>query len=145
MKISGMKSAKFIPIWLKTAPNRSGRGLGLQGGLIQTPSGFKTPFGEALPPGRAPDPLVWDLGRSEVRKLVIRVNVDLASLPGPPGFLNSSWIQVHAGHTLLGAGLANVGQLRLAKVRIGQSRSQPICCGVRVCDDVCVVCVFGVC
>ena len=30
--------------------------------------------------------------------LHIRVNVDLASLPGPPGFLNSSWIQVDAGH-----------------------------------------------
>ena len=25
--------------------------------------------------------------------------VDLASLPGPPGFLNNSWIQVDAGHT----------------------------------------------
>ena len=49
--------------------------------------------------GTAPDPLVWDQGsRSKVRKLAIRVNVDLASLPGPPGFLNSSWIQVDAGH-----------------------------------------------
>ena len=37
--------------------------------------------------GTAPDPLVLDQGsRSEVRKLAIRVNVDLASLPGPPGF-----------------------------------------------------------
>ena len=43
--------------------------------------------------------LVWDQGsRPKVRKLHIRVNVDLASLPGPPGFLNSSWIQVDAGH-----------------------------------------------
>ena len=25
-------------------------------------------------------------------------NVDLASLPGPPGFLDNSWIQVDAGH-----------------------------------------------
>ena len=42
-------------------------------------------------------PLVWDQGsRPKVRKLHIRVNVDLASLPGPPGFLNSSWIQVDA-------------------------------------------------
>ena len=43
--------------------------------------------------------LVWDQGsRPKVRKLAIRVNVDLASLPGPPGFLNSSWVQVNAGH-----------------------------------------------
>ena len=49
--------------------------------------------------GTAPDPLVWDQGsRPKIRKLDIRVNVDLASLPGPPGFLNSSWVQVHAGH-----------------------------------------------
>ena len=47
--------------------------------------------------GTAPDPLVWDQGsRPKVRKLAIRVNVDLAS-PGPPGFLNNSWIQVDAG------------------------------------------------
>ena len=37
--------------------------------------------------GTAPDPLVWDQGsRPTVRKLAIRVNVDLASLPGPPEF-----------------------------------------------------------
>ena len=49
--------------------------------------------------GTAPDHLVWDQGsRPKVRKLHIRVNVDLASLPGPPGFLNNSWIQVNAGH-----------------------------------------------
>ena len=49
--------------------------------------------------GTAPDPLVWDKGsKPKARKLAIRVNVDLASLPGPPGFLNSSWIVVHAGH-----------------------------------------------
>ena len=47
--------------------------------------------------GTAPDPLVWDQGsRPKVRKLAIRVNVDLASLPGPTGFLNNSWIQVDA-------------------------------------------------
>ena len=41
--------------------------------------------------GTAPDPLVWDQGsRPKVRKLAIRVNVDIASLPGPPGFLHSS-------------------------------------------------------
>ena len=49
--------------------------------------------------GTAPDPLVWDQGsKPKVRKLAIRVNVDLASLPGPPGFLNSDWVQVDAGH-----------------------------------------------
>ena len=48
--------------------------------------------------GTGPDPLVWDQGsRPKVRKLAIQVNVGLASLPGPPGFLNSSWIQVDAG------------------------------------------------
>ena len=48
--------------------------------------------------GTAPDPLVWDQeSRPKVRKLAIRVHVDLASLLGPPGFLNNSWIQVHAG------------------------------------------------
>ena len=36
--------------------------------------------------------------KPKVRKLAIRVNVDLASLPGPPGFLNNTWIQVDAGH-----------------------------------------------
>ena len=41
--------------------------------------------------GTAPDPLVWDQGsRPKVRKLAIRVNVDLASLPGPPGFWSSA-------------------------------------------------------
>ena len=49
--------------------------------------------------GTAPDPLVWDQGsRPKVRKLAIRVNVDLASLPGPPGFLHSSWVQVDSRH-----------------------------------------------
>ena len=49
--------------------------------------------------GTAPDPLVWDQGsKPKVRKLAIRVNVDLASIPGPPGFLNYTWIQVDVGH-----------------------------------------------
>ena len=49
--------------------------------------------------GTAPDPLVWDQGsKPKVRKLAIRVDVDLASLPGPPGFLSNSQIQVDAGH-----------------------------------------------
>ena len=48
--------------------------------------------------GTAPDPLVWDQGsRPKARKLPIRVNVDLASLPGPLGFLDCSWFQVDAG------------------------------------------------
>ena len=56
--------------------------------------------------GAATDPLVWDQeSRPKVRKLAIRVNVDIASLPGPPGFLNSSWIQVAAGR-ITGADIA---------------------------------------
>ena len=43
--------------------------------------------------GTAPDPLAWDQGgRLKARKLDIRVNVDLASLPGPPGFFRGPWI-----------------------------------------------------
>ena len=56
--------------------------------------------------GTAPDPLVWDQGsRPKVRKLAIRVNVDLASLLGPPGFLKSSWVQVGSGR-ITGADIA---------------------------------------
>ena len=56
--------------------------------------------------GTAPDPLVWDQGsRPKARKLAIRVNVDLASLPGPPGFLSNSWVQVDAGR-IIGADIA---------------------------------------
>ena len=52
------------------------------------------------------DPLVWDQwSRPKVRKLAIRVNVDLAYLPGLPGFPNSSWIQVSAGR-ITGADIA---------------------------------------
>ena len=41
----------------------------------------------------APDPLVWDQGsKSKQRKTDVRVFVDLASLPGPPGFLNGPWV-----------------------------------------------------
>ena len=48
--------------------------------------------------GTAPDPLVWDHGGpKQGRKLNIRVNVDLASLPCPPGFLGGPWIQLHGG------------------------------------------------
>ena len=48
--------------------------------------------------GTAPDPLVWDQrGPKKARKFDTRVNGDLASLPGPPGFLSGPWIQVHGG------------------------------------------------
>ena len=43
--------------------------------------------------------------RPKARKLAIRVNVDLASLPGPPRFLGGPWIQVAAGH-ISGADIA---------------------------------------
>ena len=44
------------------------------------------------------DSLVWHLGsRRKVRRTDIRVNVDLASLPGTHGFLNGPWMQVHQG------------------------------------------------
>ena len=56
--------------------------------------------------GTAPDPLVWDQGsKPKTRKLDIRVNVDLASLPGPPCFLGGPWIQVHSGR-ISGADIA---------------------------------------
>ena len=58
----------------------------------------------------APDPLVWDQGsKPKVRQLALRVNVDLASLPGPPVFfLINSWFLLVAllvltlllGHTV---------------------------------------------
>ena len=52
--------------------------------------------------GTAPDPLVWDQGgRVKARKLAIGVNVDIASLPGPPCFLGGAWIQVNGGHNIL--------------------------------------------
>ena len=48
--------------------------------------------------GSAPDPLVWDhKSRKKQRKVEIRVNIDLTSLPGSPGFLHRPWIQVHGG------------------------------------------------
>ena len=56
--------------------------------------------------GTAPALLIWDQeSRPKVRKLAIRVAVDLASLPGPPGFLNSSWVQVDPGR-ITGADIA---------------------------------------
>ena len=56
--------------------------------------------------GTAPDPLVWDQGgRPKARKLAFRVNVDLASLPGPPGFLGGPWIRFMVDH-ISGADIA---------------------------------------
>ena len=56
--------------------------------------------------GTALDHLVWDQGGpKKARKLDIRVNVDLASLLGPPGFLNGPWFQVHGG-SISGADIA---------------------------------------
>ena len=52
--------------------------------------------------GTAPDPLVWDQGsRPKVRRTDIWVDMDLASLPGPPGFLG----QLH-GSSICGADIA---------------------------------------
>ena len=52
--------------------------------------------------GSAPDPLFLDQGsRSKQRRVDIRVHVDLAMLPGPPGFLNWSWFQVRVGSASL--------------------------------------------
>ena len=48
--------------------------------------------------GTAPDSLVWDRGGLvKRRKIEVRVNVDLAALPGPPGFLHGPWMQVPNG------------------------------------------------
>ena len=48
--------------------------------------------------GSAPDPLAWDQGGPrKVRKTDIRINVDLASLPGPCVFLNGTWMRFFPG------------------------------------------------
>ena len=52
--------------------------------------------------GTAPDPLVWDQGgRPKARKLAIRVNVDLVSLPRPPGFFTFLVLTLLPGRTVL--------------------------------------------
>ena len=57
--------------------------------------------------GSAPDPTVWDRGsRCKQRKVDIRVNVDLATLP--PSFLNGPWVQVHGVLILLPGLLVSV-------------------------------------
>ena len=56
--------------------------------------------------GTAPDALVWDQGGlKKRRKIQVRVNVDLATPPGPPGFLQGSWMQVSGGN-VTGADIA---------------------------------------
>ena len=48
--------------------------------------------------GTAPDPFVWDQGsRAKQRKVEIGMNVDLATLPGSPGFFCGPWVQVDGG------------------------------------------------
>ena len=48
--------------------------------------------------GSVIDPLCWDRGsRTKARKVEDRVVVDLAELPGPHGFLDSSWVTVDSG------------------------------------------------
>ena len=48
--------------------------------------------------GAAPDLLIWDRRkRAKHRKVDIRVNVDLATLPGPLGFLDMLCFHVDGG------------------------------------------------
>ena len=50
--------------------------------------------------GAAPDLLFWDRGgKKKQRQVDIRVHIDLATLPGPLGFLNGPWFQVAGGIT----------------------------------------------
>ena len=45
--------------------------------------------------GSVIDPLCWDRGsRSKVRRVDERVLVELAQLPGPPGFLDHEWVSL---------------------------------------------------
>ena len=40
----------------------------------------------------------WDLGRrGKQRKVDIGDNIDLATLPGPLGFLQGNWVSAHGG------------------------------------------------
>ena len=56
--------------------------------------------------GSATDPLVWDQGsRKKHRKDDTRVNVDVATMLGPLGFLHGSWVQVY-GRCIAGEDIA---------------------------------------
>ena len=71
---SGIQLCSFMVAVSRVAVNHDGRG------------------------GSAPDPFVWDQGsRSKQRRVDTRFHVDLASLPGPLGFLHWPWVQVHGG------------------------------------------------
>ena len=49
-------------------------------------------------PGSVADPLVWDCSsRPKARRTGDRVVVDKVNLPGPPGFLDSTWYTVDSG------------------------------------------------
>ena len=48
--------------------------------------------------GSMVDPWIWDQGsKPKVRKIDSRVVVDLAGLPGPPGFLDNAWVSLDSG------------------------------------------------
>ena len=48
--------------------------------------------------GSIADPLVWDRGsKPKARRIGDRVVVDLAKLPGPPGFLDHDWYSLNSG------------------------------------------------
>ena len=75
--------------------------------------------------GTAPDPLVWDQsGRRKVRRTVFWVNVDLGSLPGPPGFFGCKFMVVVFLVLILLPGLAvlafSVNLLLFLKLYIGR-------------------------
>ena len=65
--------------------------------------------------GGAAPAVVWDRGsRAKQREVDIRVDVDLAALTGPPGFLAGPWVQVTGGSITesdVTAGLCSVGLL----------------------------------
>ena len=62
--------------------------------------------------GGFPELLVLEQrSKRKQRKTGVRDNVDLASLPAPPGFLNGLWVQVHGG-SITGADVACVALLR---------------------------------
>ena len=48
--------------------------------------------------GSKVDPLIWDQGsKAKVRNIYSRVVVDLAGLPGPPGFLDNALVSLESG------------------------------------------------
>ena len=47
-------------------------------------------------PGTAPDPLVWSAGAIPKRRRLVHAVRDRAFLPGPPGLLDSDWVNIPA-------------------------------------------------